>query len=225
MENRKVIVVGAGIGGLAAGYWLQQRGYEVEILEASDRPGGRMVTLERKGDRVDVGAQFYHSSYRYAFDLMDATNLTATKRAIGGKIHYTLGDGSTYLYDRRIPYMKLLGLRGRVAWSPLRPGGKIRLLPHAIRPAARRRADPQARVAATSAPPGSVGQPVQGKEHDHEEDADAIGPIGRGSRHRCRRERGGSGPARDHGGGFRVSRLRLLPQCPVRAGDGSLRIR
>jgi len=112
MENRQVIVVGAGIGGLAAGYWLQQRGYEVEILEASDRPGGRMVIMERKGDRVDVGAQFYHSSYRYAFDLMDAMNLTANKRAIGGKIHYTLGDGSTYLYDRRIPYMRLLGLRG-----------------------------------------------------------------------------------------------------------------
>ncbi len=42
MENRKVIIVGAGIGGLAAGYWLRQRGYEVEILEASDRPGGRI---------------------------------------------------------------------------------------------------------------------------------------------------------------------------------------
>ena len=40
MENRKVIIVGAGIGGLAAAYWLGRRGYEVEILEASDRPGG-----------------------------------------------------------------------------------------------------------------------------------------------------------------------------------------
>ena len=43
MENRKVIVIGAGIGGLSAGYWLGQRGYDVEILEALDRPGGRMA--------------------------------------------------------------------------------------------------------------------------------------------------------------------------------------
>ena len=38
MENRKVIIVGAGIGGLSAGYWLSQRGYDVEILEG---PTGR----------------------------------------------------------------------------------------------------------------------------------------------------------------------------------------
>ncbi len=61
MENKKVIIVGAGVGGLSAGYWLSQRGYEVEILEALDRPGGRLATIERKGDKVDVGAQFFHS--------------------------------------------------------------------------------------------------------------------------------------------------------------------
>ena len=58
MENRKVIIVGAGIGGLSAGYWLSQRGFAVEILETSERPGGRMATIERKGDLVDIGAQF-----------------------------------------------------------------------------------------------------------------------------------------------------------------------
>ena len=114
MENRKIIIVGAGIGGLAAGYWLRQRGYEVEILEASDRPGGRMATLERKGDKVDVGAQFYHSDYRYAYQLMDAVGLTSTKRVISGKTKFLLEDGSDYLYDHRIPYMSALGLRGNL---------------------------------------------------------------------------------------------------------------
>ena len=114
MENRKVIIIGAGIGGLAAAYWLTQRGYEVEILEASDRPGGRMVTLERKGDRVDVGAQFYHSNYRYAFDLMEVVNLTREKRTIKGNIQYSLRDGSTFLYNHKTPYMKVLGLRGNL---------------------------------------------------------------------------------------------------------------
>ena len=114
MENRKVIIVGAGIGGLAAAYWLTQRGYEVEILEASDRPGGRMVTLERKGDRVDVGAQFYHSNYRHAFDLMEIVNLTREKRTIKGHIQYSLRDGSTFLYNHKTPYMKVLGLRGNL---------------------------------------------------------------------------------------------------------------
>jgi protoporphyrinogen oxidase len=114
MENRKVLIIGGGIGGLSVGYWLTQRGYEVEILEASDRPAGRMVTLERKGDRVDVGAQFYHSSYRHAFDLMDVVNLTRDRRTIKGRIQFSLRDGSTFLYDHKMPYLKALGVRGNL---------------------------------------------------------------------------------------------------------------
>jgi protoporphyrinogen oxidase len=114
MGNGKVIVVGAGIGGLSAGYWLGQRGHQVEILEASDRPGGRMVTMERKGDRVDVGAQFYHSSYRHAFDLMAVVGLSQTRRKIRGKVHFALEDGSSFTYEHRVPYMKILGLRGNL---------------------------------------------------------------------------------------------------------------
>jgi protoporphyrinogen/coproporphyrinogen III oxidase len=114
MQSRNVIIIGAGIGGLAAGHWLAKKGYEVEILEASARPGGRMVTLEYRGDRVDVGAQFYHSNFRCALEFLDALNLNGTRRNVAGKIHYTLGDGSTYLYNSRLPYMKLLGLRGNL---------------------------------------------------------------------------------------------------------------
>jgi protoporphyrinogen/coproporphyrinogen III oxidase len=114
MENRKVIVVGAGIGGLSACYWLRQRGYEVEVLEATERPGGRMVTLERQGDRVDVGAQFYHSSFRHGMEMIDCAGLANSRRNIKGKVQYSLSDGSTYLYDHRVPYLKLLGLRGNL---------------------------------------------------------------------------------------------------------------
>lgn len=114
METRKVIIIGSGIGGLSAGYWLTRRGYDVEILEASARPGGRMVTLEHEGDRVDVGAQFYHSSYRHAFDLMDVVNLTSEKRNIKGNIQFSLKDGSTFSYNHKTPYMKVLGLRGNL---------------------------------------------------------------------------------------------------------------
>ncbi len=38
----KVIIIGAGAGGLAAAYLLNQRGVEFEILEASSALGGRM---------------------------------------------------------------------------------------------------------------------------------------------------------------------------------------
>lgn len=114
MENRKVIVVGAGIGGLATAYWLARRGYEVEVLEATERPGGRMVTLERKGDRVDVGAQLCYSNCSHLLGMIEIAGLTATRRRVKGNVQYRLSNGSTYLYDPHIPYLGLLGLRGNL---------------------------------------------------------------------------------------------------------------
>lgn len=48
----KVIVIGAGIAGLAAAQQLQQFGLEVIVLEARDRVGGRIATF-RKGNFVN----------------------------------------------------------------------------------------------------------------------------------------------------------------------------
>jgi monoamine oxidase len=48
----KVVVLGAGIGGLVSAYELRKLGYEVTVLEARERPGGRNWT-GRKGTVID----------------------------------------------------------------------------------------------------------------------------------------------------------------------------
>jgi C-3',4' desaturase CrtD len=55
-EKRRVIVIGAGIGGLTAGALLAHRGYEVVIFDLADVPGGCASTFKRKGFTFDVGA-------------------------------------------------------------------------------------------------------------------------------------------------------------------------
>lgn len=53
--RKKVVVIGAGVAGLATGIRLQSKGYEVTILEKNERVGGRMYRFEEKGFKFDVG--------------------------------------------------------------------------------------------------------------------------------------------------------------------------
>lgn len=50
-----VVVIGAGVGGLAAAITLAARGLRVEVLEAADRAGGKMGITVIDGVEVDTG--------------------------------------------------------------------------------------------------------------------------------------------------------------------------
>ncbi len=53
--RKRVIIVGAGMGGLAAALRLQYHGCDVIVLEQRPRPGGRSNLIEEDGFRVDTG--------------------------------------------------------------------------------------------------------------------------------------------------------------------------
>jgi len=59
-EYYDVVIIGAGISGLSAGESLRQMGYDVVILEARDRIGGRMWTDNSTGVPLDLGASWIH---------------------------------------------------------------------------------------------------------------------------------------------------------------------
>ena len=59
--GEKIIIIGAGAGGLASGYLLTQAGYDVQILEASSVYGGRMRrTTEFASFPIPLGAEWLH---------------------------------------------------------------------------------------------------------------------------------------------------------------------
>ncbi len=61
----KVVIIGAGAAGLTAGFWLNRMGIEVQILEASDRIGGRLRKLEGFADYpIDLGGEWIHTHPR-----------------------------------------------------------------------------------------------------------------------------------------------------------------
>ncbi len=56
----QVIVIGAGIAGLAAAQQLKADGFEAIVLEARDRVGGRIWTDRSLGVPIDMGASWIH---------------------------------------------------------------------------------------------------------------------------------------------------------------------
>ena len=56
---RKVAIVGAGPGGLAASILLARSGVDVTVVERRSQVGGRTSTIERDGFRFDTGPTFF----------------------------------------------------------------------------------------------------------------------------------------------------------------------
>ena len=59
-RDQTVLVIGAGMAGLAAAANLKKRGFTVVVLEARNRIGGRMRTDRSLGCAVDLGASWVH---------------------------------------------------------------------------------------------------------------------------------------------------------------------
>lgn len=60
----RVIVVGAGFAGVGAARLLMTKGYDVTVLEASSRQGGRVKTNHHLGMAIDLGASWLHGGSR-----------------------------------------------------------------------------------------------------------------------------------------------------------------
>ena len=64
MNNPEIIIVGAGVAGLAAAAALREAGRSCVVLEASQRAGGRARTVLVGADAFDLGATWLHDADR-----------------------------------------------------------------------------------------------------------------------------------------------------------------
>ena len=90
--SRTVVVVGAGFAGLSAAMELHDLGFEVRVLEARERVGGRVwSTTLTNGAVVELGAEWImaddlavqEAAARFEVDLVETGSFLRPARAMG----------------------------------------------------------------------------------------------------------------------------------------------
>ena len=93
-----VVVIGAGLSGLAAALHLEAHGARVQVVEAQERVGGRVHSMRRLGHRQEAGGAYIGAGYRrviaaaerQGIELADVTPMLAFFReqelVLGGEL-------------------------------------------------------------------------------------------------------------------------------------------
>jgi phytoene dehydrogenase-like protein len=87
LSSKPVLIVGAGLAGLACATELHRRQIPFQLIEASDAPGGRVRTDQVDGFLLDRGFQVYLTAYPEGQKLLDYKRLQFGHFAPGALIH------------------------------------------------------------------------------------------------------------------------------------------
>ena len=73
MSKKHIIIIGAGIGGIATAALLGKAGYRVSIYEKNARPGGRADSFTKDGFTFDMGPSWYlmPEVFKHFYELVD----------------------------------------------------------------------------------------------------------------------------------------------------------
>ncbi len=63
--QKSVLIVGAGLGGMATALRLSKKGYKVTLIEKNRQAGGRLGQLKKDGFTFDTGPSFFSMSYEF----------------------------------------------------------------------------------------------------------------------------------------------------------------
>jgi phytoene desaturase len=104
-----VLVVGAGVGGIACAAYLARKGYDVTVVEKNAVPGGRCNQLVQDGHRFDVGPSLFLLPQVYArtyADLGERMEDHLDLKRIDPTYHIHFADGTELKLSADIHWMQ-----------------------------------------------------------------------------------------------------------------------
>jgi monoamine oxidase len=106
----EAIVVGAGVAGLIAARDLVRAGKSVVVLEARDRVGGRLLSQDFEGQRIDLGGQWIGAAHQRLTRLAEELRIPTFPQYATGKKVLDRGDGKVRTFSGFFPKIGLFGL-------------------------------------------------------------------------------------------------------------------
>ncbi len=105
-HNQRAVIIGGGLGGLAAGLRLAARGWHVTICEQGATFGGKMNTWEQQGFRFDTGPSLITMPWVFE-DLFTAAGSRLQDhldlKPISPICEYNFADGTRFKYTADLP--------------------------------------------------------------------------------------------------------------------------
>ncbi|MBC7887750.1 MAG: phytoene desaturase [Ferruginibacter sp.] len=96
-NNKKCVVIGSGIAGIAAAIRMRNKGYSVEVYEANSFAGGKLSTESSKGYRFDMGPSVF-TMPAYVDELFELSGKDPREyfnyTALNPVYHYFFEDGT-----------------------------------------------------------------------------------------------------------------------------------
>jgi monoamine oxidase len=106
--ERDVVIVGAGITGLALATRLVEAGADVVVLEARDRVGGRLLSVPAGDGAADLGASWFWADETRVHALVRRLDLPVHAQHLAGDALFQVSDGVQRLQGNESVQAQLL---------------------------------------------------------------------------------------------------------------------
>lgn len=86
--TKKITILGAGLSGILTAYRLLDKGFEIEIIEARDRVGGRIHTVKDAKTQIEMGATWFNEVHINLQKLLKEFNIAHYEQFMTGTSYF-----------------------------------------------------------------------------------------------------------------------------------------